>query len=298
MFRLVLHSTQEWYDLYSQQRTKDLEKFFDCYLKHVENDWHQTPPVRLALLQFNKAPIVDKAFSDLPWHLDSCVSRRLYLTPDKTLSDHKLAASMATLDYDASTDDTITFTYRVPSRMALVGQSTLAIDVSSPDHDDLDVYTHIFKADAGGAILSNKNIPTPESLSAEEEHKLTQNRLFRYWGPDGALRASQRHVSASKSGKTWKTLSHQEVLKVAPGEIVRLENQLWPTGIVFEAGELLMVKISGASIGVPALAHRIAGSISYTSEEQRAISTSLPLTYEAGGKFQIEKYISASCVHE
>ena len=69
------------------------------------------------------------------------------------------------------------------------------------------------------------------------------------------LRASQRHVSPEKSGKTWKTLSHERVQLVSPGEVVRLDVQLWPTGIVFEAGEKLVLKIGGEKLGVPALPH-------------------------------------------
>lgn len=138
-----------------------------------------------------------------------------------------------------------------------MGPSTLVIDISAPEHDDLDVYTHIFKADSKGTIISNKNIPTPEALSAEEETVATMNRVFRYWGPSGVLRASQRHVSMEKSGKSWKTLSHEKIQKVKPGEIVRMEILLWPTGIIFEPGEKLVLKISGEKLGTPALPHLV-----------------------------------------
>lgn len=139
--------------------------------------------------------------------------------------------------------------------MAIVGPSTLVIHVSAPDHDDLDIYTHIFKADKEGNILSNLNIPIPDGVPAEEQAKLTKNRVFRYWGPDGMLRASRRHVSAEKSGKSWNTLSYERIEKVQPGKVVKLEIQIWPAGIVFEAGEKLILKISGEKLGVPHLPH-------------------------------------------
>ena len=119
----------------------------------------------------------------------------------------------------------------------------------------MDVYCHIFKHSSSGVELSNLNIPLPPGLSEEDAKKATQNRVWRYWGPSGQLRASQRHISASKSTKTWSTLSHEKVQKVTPGEVVRLDVQMWPTGVVFDAGEKLILKISGEKIGIAALPH-------------------------------------------
>lgn len=106
------------------------------------------------------------------------------------------------------TKDTICFTYEFPSRTVVYGLSTLSVDIPAPEHNDLDVYTHFSKASKNGTVLSQNNIPTPDTLSPEEEAQGTNNRVFRYWGPEGSLRVSQRHVSAKKSGKTWETLSH------------------------------------------------------------------------------------------
>lgn len=251
--RLVLHATQEWYDLYTPERTRDLCRFFDFYLKGLSNGWLETPPVRLALLNYTKPAIVDREFPDLPWHLPSATSQELYLGPDGKLLENKPDAGV--LSYHADTPAEISFTYNFPSKTAIIGPSTLVIDVAAPEHDDLDIYTHLFKADADGNILSNLNIPLSEGIPQAEADQLTHNRVFRYWGPSGILRASQRHVSEKLSQKTWKTLSHTRVDKVKPGETVRLEIQLWPTGIVFEAGETLVLKLSGEKLDVPALPH-------------------------------------------
>jgi hypothetical protein len=49
---LRVHSTQEWYDLYSESSTNDLQKFFDRYLKGIETGWEKTDPVRVSVLTF------------------------------------------------------------------------------------------------------------------------------------------------------------------------------------------------------------------------------------------------------
>ena len=223
-------------------------------MKGIHNDWEETATVRLALLNYTKPALVDHEFTDLPWHLPSAAPHQLYLTPNGELSEMKPSENN-TLSYQANTAAELTFSYKFPAKTAVVGPSTLVIDVASPDHDDIDIYTHIFKADADGNILSHLNIPLPEGLPEAGAKQLTQNRVFRYWGPNGMLRASQRHVAPELSGKTWNTLSHSRVEKVRPGEKVRLDIQLWPTGIVFEAGEKLILKVGGEELGVPAMRH-------------------------------------------
>jgi len=99
-------------------------------------------------------------------------------------------------------------------------------------------------------MLSHLNISIPANTPSEVAEKMTQNRVWRYLGPSGMLRASKRHVSDALRGKTWETLSMEREDKVAPGEVVRLRVQLWPTGMVFEAGETLVLKVSGREMGL------------------------------------------------
>ncbi|KAF3397969.1 hypothetical protein F1880_005727 [Penicillium rolfsii] len=249
---LSVHTTHEWYDLYTKERTEELVKFYDYYLKGVENDWLQTPPARLPFFSFT-APPTFKTFSDLPWHQNSAAKAQLYLTADGKLSVES-PSQAGNIEYAASTDEKVSFKYTLPSKTTITGSTTLVVDISSPEHSDLDVYTHLFKADKDGKVVSHLTIPTlTQNLSPEQVEQFTNNSSTRYWGPHGQLRASQRDVSQKLSGKTWETLSHAKVQPVESGEIVRLEIQLWPTGLQFDAGEQLILKISGEKIGLNAL---------------------------------------------
>ena len=49
-----MHSTQEWHDLYLETTTDELQKFFDRYLKNIDNGWENTPKVRASLYRYNK----------------------------------------------------------------------------------------------------------------------------------------------------------------------------------------------------------------------------------------------------
>ena len=261
--RLTLHASQEWYDLYSQTRTNDLARFFDFHLKDVANEWPQTAPVRMALLNFSKPALLDQEFADLPWHLPDVTRQKLHLSSPDKLTHNKLQQLQeeVLLEYQADSSDEISFTYAFLTKTVLIGPSTLVIDIAAPSHDDLDVHTHIFKADASGAFLSHLNMPVPPSSSSSSSSSspastvetMTQNRIWHYLGPNGMLRASKRHVHGALLTRTWETLSHEGEEKVKPGEVVRLRVQLWPTGIVFEAGEQLVLKISGREMGLRGL---------------------------------------------
>jgi uncharacterized protein len=47
---LRVHNSGEWPDYYDPAHVEDLRKFFDRYLKGIENDWEKTPRVRLSIL--------------------------------------------------------------------------------------------------------------------------------------------------------------------------------------------------------------------------------------------------------
>jgi predicted acyl esterase len=206
----------------------------------------------MALLNYTKPAIVDQEFADLPWHLPDIKKQKLHLNPTGKLTQDKQVEEKL-LEYQGDSSDEIAFTYTMPTKTVLTGPSTLVVEMAAPEHDDLDVHAHIFKADASGTILTHLNIPIPDNTPPSVVNKATHIRIWRYEGPKGMLRASKRHVSEALSGKTWSTLSHERDDKVKPGEVVRLSVQLWPTGMVYEAGEQLVLKISGREMGLPAL---------------------------------------------
>ncbi|KAJ9656187.1 hypothetical protein H2198_005149 [Neophaeococcomyces mojaviensis] len=56
----------EWYDLYQQDTDDELQKFFDRYMKGIENDWESTPKVRVSILRCNVPPIINQIFDNWP----------------------------------------------------------------------------------------------------------------------------------------------------------------------------------------------------------------------------------------
>ncbi|KAK2778935.1 hypothetical protein CKAH01_11526 [Colletotrichum kahawae] len=239
---IAVHATQEWYDLYSKPRVDDLQRFFDRYLKDIENGWEQTPPVRLAVLGFNKPPILDLPFDHLPWlapYNPNTNLQKLYLTQDKSLQLENEAIELA-------------YTFRQPTTLA--GPTKLVIHTSCPSQTDFDVYVQLRKRDSSGNELVHVNMPLAD-LGVADAKEVPNINPLKYLGPTGQLRASRRKVAPELSQLYWQTLAHDTEEPVAAGEIVQLEVWVWPTAIQFDAGEQLVVKVSGHRMTLPEFEH-------------------------------------------
>lgn len=68
----------------------------------------------------------------------------------------------------------------------------------------------------------------------------------------------------------WQTLSHKQILPVSSADPVRVEIEIWPTGIQFEAGEQLVLKVSGHFMG-PAEFVSLQGTFPVTNRGQHTL---------------------------
>ncbi|KAK1624259.1 Alpha/Beta hydrolase protein [Colletotrichum phormii] len=242
---MTTHATQEWFDLYSQERTDDLQQFFDRYMKGVDNGWEKTSPVRLAVLGYNKPPVIDLPFDSLPWLSPSATNtklQRLYLGAEKTLQQSN-NTNATTLSYEGT--ETIVFTHTFSQSTKLLGPTKLVVHVSCPSATDFDVYAQLRKRDKNGKDLEHLNIPL-EALPVSDSKEIPNTNPLKYLGPNGKLRASKRKIAPELSPNYWQTLAHDEDIEVKAGEIVKMEVWIWPTAIQFDAGEQLALKITGA----------------------------------------------------
>jgi hypothetical protein len=118
--------------------------------------------------------------------------------------------------------------------------------MSCNDHDDMDVFVQVRKADTDGRILQNVNIPLSDLKMAESD--VDSVNPLKYLGPTGILRVSHLNIDFNLSSTTWPEHDYSGKTTVPRGQIVRLEIGLWQTGIVFDAGERIVLKVSGHNI--------------------------------------------------
>ena len=70
-------------------------------------------------------------------------------------------------------------------------------------------------------------------------------RMWEYSGPNGLLRATHRELDPLRSTENEPVHTHNSILEVHPGKPVALDIGLWPTSMVFHAGEAIQVNIAG-----------------------------------------------------
>jgi predicted acyl esterase len=138
----------------------------------------------------------------------------------------------------------VEFTYTFTEPCTLIGPSKAVLFTSCPDHDDMDIFVIIRKADKDGKILRNVNIPL-EELGLTTAAEVEDLNTLKYIGPSGILRASHRAIDPKLSKPHWVAHDHTREDKVPPGTVVRMEIGIWAAAIHFEAGEKLVFRVAG-----------------------------------------------------
>jgi uncharacterized protein len=160
----------------------------------------------------------------------------------------------ATVSYQSDVDckqidndlEEATFTYTFSERTYLLGSAKATLFMSCSDADDMDIFLQIRKADSSGKVLLNYNIPQADMDACGVPHeKVPLLNTYVYLGPTGQIRASHRSIDEKLSKPHYIQHEHLREDRVPRGEVVKIETSLWPGGIIFEAGESLVFKVSG-----------------------------------------------------
>lgn len=123
--------------------------------------------------------------------------------------------------------------------------------MSCKEKDDMDVVVQLRKIDSSGNLLEGVNFPCP--VPEGEVPPAETSKLF---GPQGFLRASSsvsRDQTRSSTDGQEIFYKHDQEEKVAPGTIVPLEITLWPMGMVFAAGEGILLRVGGHFLSAPSV---------------------------------------------
>ena len=238
---LRIHDSQEWPDYYSDAATEDRLKFFDHYLRGVDNGWEDTPRVRYTIydLEGNNRTLVP---ADEFGYGDDIEYTRYYLTGMRQLSEEKPAADIPAKYDTQGRPGRISFIKTFTEETTFVGYPKLHLYAGVEGADDADIFVWVQKLDKNGNILSAFTVPNHGA--AIQDFTADGASILRYKGPYGKLRLSMRHLdeNASTDEVPAYTFDHHE--KLSEGETVEADIVLSPVGMVFYPGESIRVLIS------------------------------------------------------
>jgi putative CocE/NonD family hydrolase len=226
---LRVHNTQEWPDYYALENIEELRRFFDRYLKGIENDWEKTPRVRLSVLDPGGVDEVNRPENDFP--LARTDYQTLYLDANMGRLSPYPVAEESTIHYKA--DDSkgqAVFTFRFNQNTELTGYMKLRLWVQADGADDMDLFAFVQKLDKDGNFVPALVLGAPNFEAT------------------GRLRVSHRKLDPVRSTPAEPYLIHRVEELLSPGQVVPVEIAICPTGMLWHAGEKLCLIIAGHNL--------------------------------------------------
>jgi predicted acyl esterase len=223
---LRIHNTQEWADYYDPENIEDLRRFFDRYLKGIENDWEKTPRVRISVLDPGGTDQVNR--SEKEWPLARTQYQKLYLDAStNTLLPEPLKEEVATRYKADDGKGHAAFTITFKEDTELTGYMKLRLWVEADGADDMDLFVYVSKLDEKGNHLPAFVLGFPNP------------------GVRGILRVSHRELDETRSTPSEPYHLHRREQLLKPNEIVPVEIGIWPIGMIWHAGQQLSLVVQG-----------------------------------------------------
>jgi predicted acyl esterase len=246
---LRVHNTQEWPDYYDPKYMEDLRRFFDRYLKGIENGWEKTSRVRLSVLDPGGVDEINRPENEFP--LARTQYKSLYLDGRSgTLSPNPVTEeSLVRYAADDGKGQAV-FTIRFNEETELTGYMKLRLWVEAVGSNDMDLFVKVQKLNKGSKVLSSPVIVPPNPVARTVVNRLwsfgiQKLSLLFFTGPAGRLRVSHRALDAARSTPSEPYLTHRAEELLSPGQIVPVEIGIWPAGMRWHVGEQLRVSVAG-----------------------------------------------------
>jgi uncharacterized protein len=258
---LRAHNTMEWPDYYAPSSQQDLLRFFDRYLKDMDNGWETTPRVRLAVLGAEGRDEVNRVVPEFP--LPKLAPTALHLTPKR----HTLQTAPLLQPEEARCNapgDSIYFDLPMKQDCELIGFMEARLWIQLHDATDQDIYVAVERLDRHGKPIAVRSMQLPNHwidrllrLLHRTGHMPKLNMMFptRF---QGRLRLSHREVDSALSLPLHPVLKHLEEKPVEPGDIVLARIAITPAALRLEKGQTLRLHIAGhdlAPLPLPGIEH-------------------------------------------
>ena len=222
---LRAHREFEWPDAYCNKNLEDLKVFYDRYLKEIYNGWELTPRVRIEVMDAYDCDYqINRPEKEFP--LARTQYKKLYLDAATMSMGLAPAEQESKVSYD-SEKGIVNFDMKFDEETELTGYLKLRLWVQAESHDDMDLFVNVQKLSTDGKWL-------PTSVLGEPHP-----------GAWGKIRASRRALDAKLSKDFQPVQSHLKDEKLAPGEIVPVDIEIYPTSRIWHKGQSIRVQIAG-----------------------------------------------------
>lgn len=240
---LRIHDNLEWPDFYNPKYIEDRRRFYDHFLKGIDNGWENTPRVRYSLHDMEGGNRVDLPATEFPpvgteykkLYLNG-VTRRLDAEPPAT-------DTPAVYDTEGGVFNRASFHLTFNHDTSFIGYPKVKLYLEADGADDMDLFVYVQKLDRQGTLRYQYTFPCRDARSLDMLEPA--GGLLKYVGSYGRLRVSRRHLDPKLSTDIIPVLSEDREEKLSKGQIVEVEIPLAPIGMTFYEGETLRLHICG-----------------------------------------------------
>ena len=244
---LYTHGGGKWERFYSEDGLSYQKKFFDYYLKGMQNGWQDTPRVRLEVRETRDESSV-RPENEFP--LARTQYKKLFLNArDRSLSPQ--SAKSGKVVYNSTQGGDASFGITFNEDTELTGYMKVKLWVSAEDSDDMDLFV-VIKKFAGPCDADSPTCKSLEEVVGQgrvAKGNEVQFRGMNGFGADmaarGQMRVSQRELD-EKLSTPWQPMQKfKGEQRLKPGQIVPVEIALLPSSTLFRKGESLRLYIQG-----------------------------------------------------
>ncbi len=191
------------------------KRFFDRFLKGIDNGWDQEPPLRIEVRDVHGK--ATRAQGECEWPLaQHAVDQVPSRCREQGLGPQAPAAEQR-VSYDAMGDGVNFSTAPFEQDFEITGYVAARLTIASST-TDMDIFAVLRAFDPAGkeVVFIGAHEPTPVSR--------------------GWLRASHRKQDPARSKPYRPFLAHDEIQKLTPGELYTVDVEIWPTSLAAPEG--------------------------------------------------------------
>jgi hypothetical protein len=228
---LKIQSGSYIHTYFQPQNVAMMKRFYDRYLKGIDNGWENEPKVELSIR--GPGDTVKRQLQATAWPIPNTQWTKLHLDAgNKTLGD-KPASTAASASYAALSEGVTFSTAPFPRDIELGGPAKVKLHVSSST-EDMDIFATLCAFDPAGQEMTFRTGGEPKAPASQ-----------------GWLRVSQRKLDPIRSTDYTPFHPHDERQPLKPGEVYEVEVEIWPLSLYLPAGSRLTLTIQGKDFERP-----------------------------------------------
>jgi predicted acyl esterase len=221
---LEMHGDTHWTDFYTPEGRAFMRRFLDHFLKDEDNGWDREPPILLNVRHPNEKFVPR---TEHEWPLARTEWTWMHLDGASSGIARDAPAAGGKFTFDAAGAGHTFYAAPVDRPTEITGPLAATIFMSTTARD-ADIYLAVRAFSHNGREVLFQGTTDPNTPLAF-----------------GWLRASHRKIDDARSLPFRPWHPHDEEQLLTPGEIYRLEIEIWPTSIVLPAGYRLALTVSG-----------------------------------------------------